>query len=117
MIPVDLSPLRARGLLSFGGLPDAIPERVVEMTVERIEADRRELARLRAANAELAKAAQEPGRRGLRARLKEAEADLAQTRWALHEAKAVGSTRATITDAHFETGCNSPSSDARPICS
>ena len=103
---VDLSPLRARDLLSYGGLTEAVPARVVEMTVERIECDRRELARLRAANAHLAKAAQEPGRRGLRARLKTAETELAQARWALHEAKAVGSTRAVITDARFETDHN-----------
>ena len=77
---VDLSPLRARDLLSYGGLTEAVPARVVEMTVERIEADRREIARLRVANADLAKAAQEPGRRGLRARLKEAETELAQAR-------------------------------------
>lgn len=73
-----VDPLRQPGLLSMRGLPESTPERVVELTVERIEADRREIERLRAANLEARRALETPGRQGLRARLAKAEAALAE---------------------------------------
>ena len=47
-----LAPLRPAGVLGRGALTEAVPERVVEMVLERVNADRREIARLRAALAE-----------------------------------------------------------------
>ena len=44
-----LAPLRPAGVLGRGALTEAVPERVVEMVLERVNADRREIARLRAA--------------------------------------------------------------------
>lgn len=47
-----LAPLRAAGVLGRGALTEAVPERVAALVLERVRADRREIERLRAANAE-----------------------------------------------------------------
>ena len=47
-----LAPLRPAGVLGRGELTEATPARVIQLVLERVNADRREIERLRAANAE-----------------------------------------------------------------
>ena len=85
-----LAPLRARGVLSYGGLTDATPERVVEMAVERLAQQSKEIERLREVNAAvLAQVASAPGS-GLRKRLKAAQEDLAAAERTAHEKRRSG---------------------------
>ncbi len=74
-----LAPLRTREVV--GTLADkAMPSRVVEMVVERVESLKREVARLGRVNAELlAHRTADPGK-GVRKRLAEAEAEIARLR-------------------------------------
>ena len=74
-----LAPLRT--LEVVGTVADkAMPSRVVEMVVERVESLKREVARLRRTNADLVVArSPEPGK-GVRKRLAEAEAEIARLR-------------------------------------
>ena len=75
-----LAPLRPAGVLGRGELTEATPARVVELVLERVRADKREIERLRAANAEhVARLASGTSGAGKRKRIAalEAEARLA----------------------------------------
>ena len=74
-----LAPLRVREVV--GTVADkAMPSRVVEMVVERVESLKREVVRLQRTNADLVAArSSEPGK-GVRKRLAEAEVEIARLR-------------------------------------
>lgn len=72
-----LAPLRPAGVLGRGELSEAAPARVIELVLERVRADRREIERLRAANAEhVARLASGTSGAGKRKRIAALEAEV-----------------------------------------
>ena len=69
-----LDPLRARGLLSSGPSDKATPERLVELAVERLAQQAKEIERLREVNAKVLATVESAPGSGLRKRLKVAQA-------------------------------------------
>ena len=102
-----LAPLRPAGVLGRGALTEALPERVVEMVLERVNADCREIARLRAALAER-DARQPAAGEGRRKRLAHLEGKVEDLGRALRDALA-DKARA-VCDAH-RNDAPSPSPD------
>lgn len=72
-----LAPLRPAGVLGRGELTEAAPARVIQLVLERVRADRREIERLRAANAEhVARLASGTSGAGKRKRIAALEAEV-----------------------------------------
>lgn len=72
-----LEPLRARGVLSSSPFDKATPERLVEMAVERLAQQAKEIERLREVNAKVLASVESAPGSGLRKRLKAAQEALA----------------------------------------
>lgn len=75
-----LAPLRPAGVLGRGELTEATPARVIQLVLERVNADRREIGRLRAANAEhvaqLSRLTSDGGETGKRKRIADLKGQL-----------------------------------------